>query len=131
MGASVTTGLSDFTLARYNADGSLDTTFSGDGKQTTDFLFGDSDVANDVAIQGNGRIVAVGSAGGGATGFDYALARYNSNGSLDTTFWGDGRKRTSFGGSDRANGVVLQGDGGIVAVGTGNSEFALARYLGG
>ena len=104
-------------LARYNPNGSLDMSFSGDGLQTTDFLFGAGDAANDVAIQANGRIVAVGVAGGGATGNDFGLARYNSNGSLDTSFSGDGRKRTSFGGSDGANGVALQGDGRIVAVG--------------
>ena len=124
-------GTRDFALARYNPDGSLDTSFSGDGKQTTDFLFGAADAANDVAIQANGRIVAVGFASGGATGFDFALARYNPDGTLDTSFSGDGRKRTSFGGSDSANGVALQGDGRIVAVGAGNGEFALARYLGG
>jgi uncharacterized delta-60 repeat protein len=124
-------GESDFGLARYSPNGSLDTSFSGDGKQTTDFLFGANDVANDVAIQANGRIVAVGLAGGGATGNDFGLARYNANGTLDTSFSADGRKRTSFGGSDSANGVALQGDGRIVAVGAGNGEFALARYLGG
>ena len=105
--------------------------FSGDGKQTTDFLFGGGDSASDVAIQANGRIVAVGVASGGATGQDFALARYNPNGSLDASFSGDGRKRTSFGAFDIANGVALQGDGRIVAVGDGNGEFALARYLGG
>ncbi len=121
----------DFPIARYNPNGSLDTSFSGDGLQTTDFLFGAFDAAGDVAIQANGRIVAVGVAGGGATGDDFGLARYNTNGSLDTSFSGDGRKRTSFGGSDSAGGVALQGDGRIVAVGEGNGEFALARYLGG
>jgi len=124
-------GGGDFGLARYNTDGSLDASFSGDGLQTTDFLFGADDVANDVAIQANGRIVAVGSAGGGATGNDFGLARYNTNGSLETSFSGDGRKRTGFGGSDGATGVALQGDGKIVAAGVGNGEFALARYLGG
>jgi uncharacterized delta-60 repeat protein len=124
----------DFALARYNANGSLDTSFAGDGLQTTDFLFGGGDVANDVAIQANGRIVAVGFAGGGATGEDFALARYSPDGSLDTSFSGDGRKRTSFSGTDffdSANGVALQGDGRIVAVGAGADEVALARYLGG
>jgi uncharacterized delta-60 repeat protein len=121
---------SDFVLARYNPNGSPDTSFSGDGRQTTDFLFGASDGANDVAIQSSGRIVAVGVAGGGATGNDFALARYNPDGSLDSTFSGDGRRRTNFGGDDRANGVALQGDGRIVAVGAGNGEFAIARYLG-
>ena len=70
-----------------------------------------------MAIQANGKIVAAGIASGGATGDDFALARYNANGSLDTSFSGDGRKRTNFGGSDSANGVALQGDGRIVAVG--------------
>ncbi len=123
----------DFALARYNPNGSLDPSFSGDGKQTTDFVFGGGDQAFDVAIQANGRIVAVGFARGGPTGEDFALARYNTNGSLDASFSGDGRKRTSFSdsASEGANGVALQGDGRIVAVGGGNGEFALARYLGG
>ena len=120
----------DFALARFNSNGSLDMSFSGDGLQTTDFLSGAADAANDMAIQANGRIVAVGFAGGGATDFDFGLARYNTDGSLDPSFSGDGRKRTSFGGADSANGVALQGDGRIVAVGFGNGEFALARYLG-
>ena len=124
----------DFALARYNANGSLDTSFSGDGKQTTDFGFGADDGATAVAHQGNGKIVAVGRAGGGATGNDFALARYNPNGSLDTSFSGDGKRRTDFGAGsdDRATGVGLQGDGKIVAVGQRSSgaadDFALARY---
>ena len=81
-------GAGDFALARYNPNGSLDTSFSGDGKQTTDF--GGSDAANGVALQGDGKIVAVGR-GAAATGDDFALARYNPNGSLDTSFSGDGR----------------------------------------
>ena len=84
---------SDFALARYNPNGSLDTTFSGDGKQTTDF--GGVDVANGVALQGDGKIVAVGQRGGTAS--DFALARYNPNGSLDTSFSGDGKQTTDFG----------------------------------
>jgi uncharacterized delta-60 repeat protein len=126
-------GDGDFALARYIPDGTLDTSFSGDGLQTTDFL-GAGGLANDVAIQANGRIVAVGFTSGGATGSDFALARYNPDGSLDTSFSGDGRKRTNMGGSDSANGVALQGDGRIVAVGNGGAgdgKFALARFLGG
>ena len=103
----------DFALARYNPNGSLDTSFSGDGKQTTDF--GGFDEANGVALQGDGKIVAVGRA---SAGDDFALARYNPNGSLDTSFSGDGKQTTDFGGSDEANGVALQGDGKIVAVGS-------------
>jgi uncharacterized delta-60 repeat protein len=121
-------GTGDFATARYNPNGSLDTTFSGDGKQTTDF--GGDDLANDVAIQANGRIVTAGIATGGATGNDFALTRYNSNGTLDPSFSADGRKRTNFGGDDLANGVAIQANGRIVAVGAGIGKFALARYLG-
>jgi uncharacterized delta-60 repeat protein len=130
-------GGGDFALARYNGNGSLDTTFSGDGKQTTDFGFGaPDDLANGVALQGDGKIVAVGVAGGGATGSDFALARYNPNGSLDTSFSADGRRRTNFGPADGASGVAVQGDGNIVAVGVAGGgptgyDFALARYIGG
>jgi uncharacterized delta-60 repeat protein len=126
----------DFALARYNPNGSLDTSFSGDGKQTSDFGFGASDAANGLAIQVDGKVVAVGLAGGGATGDDFALARYNPNGALDPSFSGDGMRRTNFGPFDEANGVALQGDGKIIAAGAGSgpsqtNDFALARYLGG
>ncbi len=68
-----------------------------------------------MAIQADGKIVAVGPSG--ADGGDFALARYNPNGSLDTSFSGDGKQTTDFGGVDRANGVAIQADGKIVAVG--------------
>ena len=114
---------SDFVLARYNSNGSPDTTFSGDGEQTTDF--GGADGANGVGLQASGKIVAV-----GFTGNDFALARYNPNGSLDTTFSGDGRQTTDFGGSDRANGVALKSTGRIIVAGGGGAsgDFAIARY---
>ena len=106
----------DFALARYNPNGSLDTSFSGDGKQTTDFG------ANGVALQPDGKIVA---AGVGGAGYDqFALARFNPNGSLDTSFSGDGKERTDFGGSygQGANAVALQGNGKIVAAGVGGAR---------
>jgi uncharacterized delta-60 repeat protein len=117
----------DFALARYNPNGSLDTSFSGDGRQTTDFgAFGDE--ATGVALQTDGKIVAVGATGGGPSA-DFALARYNPNGSLDTSFSGDGRQTTDFGGFDQANGVALQTNGKIVTVGhVALDDFAVARY---
>ncbi len=119
-------GAPDFALARFNPNGSLDTTFSGDGKQTTDF--GSSgDRAHGVAIQADGKIVAAGETLGGS-GFDFALARYNPNGSPDTSFSGDGKQTTDSGGSEAASGVKLQSDGKIVAVGGDDSDFALTRY---
>src|SRR4029079_12810350 len=97
----------------FNPDGSPDTSFSGDGKQTTDFG-GFDDQATAVALQADGKIVAVGS---GANG-DFALARYSAGGSLDTSFSGDGKQTTDFGAQDRATGVAVQSDGKIVVVGT-------------
>ena len=134
VGSVGTTGGQDFALARYNPNGALDPTFSGDGKQTTDFG-GGSDGASGVALQGDGEIVAAGCAcPDDVNARDFALARYKPNGALDPTFSGDGKQTTDFGASeDRANGVAVQGDGKIVAVGRGGpkGDFALARYLGG
>ncbi|MGW8365455.1 hypothetical protein ACWGK1_33525 [Streptomyces wedmorensis] len=122
----------NFALARYNPDGSLDTTFDGDGKVITDF--GGFEEAFAVALQPDNKIVVAGYAVVGGTR-DFALARYNADGSLDTTFDTDGKVTTSFGADDRADEVALQADGRIVAVGGtdagGNPNFALARYQGG
>ena len=120
------TGGGNFALARYNTNGTLDVSFSGDGKQTTNFV--GFDFANGVSIQGDGKIVAAGRTGGA----NFALARYNPNGSLDASFSGDGRRTTDFGGLDQAYGVALTQHGKIVAAGAGggNFDFALARYLG-
>lgn len=112
--------LGDFALARYNVDGSLDTSFGGDGKVTTDF--GSTGDAWAVAVQSDGKVVAAGGGPG-----DFALARYNADGSLDTSFDGDGKVTTDFGDtSDSAYDMVIQGDGKIVAA--GYPDFAMARY---
>ncbi len=117
--------LGDFALARYNSDGSLDASFGGSGKIITDF--GDADGGNAVAIQADGRIVAAGSTGFG----DFALARYNPDGSLDAGFGGDGKVTTTFGSfGEFAFELAIQADGKIVAAGAGPgfTDFALARY---
>jgi uncharacterized delta-60 repeat protein len=136
-------GNSDFALARYNPRGSLDSSFSGDGRQTTGFGFGPHAAAHGIAIQGDGRIVAAGNAsvpvaahGSRTVSSDFALARYNPNGTLDKSFSGNGRVITGFGRYSVANAVALQADGRIVAAGKGRGtdgtgDFALARYLGG
>jgi uncharacterized delta-60 repeat protein len=120
----------DFALARYNPDGSLDPSFSGDGKQTTDFGAGDR--ASGLVLQSDGKIVALGYTLRGGGGQDFALARYNPDGSLDPSFSGDGKQTTDFGGTmDEARDVALQPDGKIVAVGSAFGDardFALARY---
>ena len=108
-----------FVLVRYNADGTLDSTFGGDGSVTTDFTDG-VDAANAVAIQADGKIVAAGQSGGG----EFAMARYNMDGTPDTALAGDGTVTTDFSERfDAASAVAIQPDGKIVAVGGG-----LARY---
>ena len=117
----------DFALARYNSDGTLDTSFDSDGKVTTDFGSSD-DFCGAIAIQSDGKIVVAGHSNDG-TGWDFALARYNSNGTLDTSFDGDGTVITPIGtGNDFDGAIAIQGDGKIVAAGYSNDDFALARY---
>jgi uncharacterized delta-60 repeat protein len=108
-------GGAGFAVARYNPDGSLDTSFDGDGKQTTEFASG---AAAAVALQSDGKIVAVGRALG--DGMDFALARYNADGSLDSTFDGDGKQITAipFNSDEWLSDVAIQPDGWLVVVGT-------------
>src|SRR5262249_45212120 len=100
----------DFALVRYNPDGSLDTTFDSagrDGKVTTSFG-GFDDGAYGVALQSDGKIVVAGFYNNGSN-YDFAVARYNSDGSLDTTFGSGGKVTTSFGSShDIAHGLAIQ-----------------------
>ena len=130
--AGYATGVTrDFALARYNADGSLDTAFDGDGKLTTDFA-GNPDLALAIELEAGGKIVAVGYNDNPAND-DFALARYNADGSLDSTFSGDGLLVTDLaGGDDSAYGLALLADGRLLAVGAGylnKSDFAAARYF--
>ena len=123
----------DFALARYNSNGSLDTTFGTGGRVTTNFgLTSAEDTGLDAVLQADGKILVVGDASIGGDN-DFALARYNSNGSLDTSFGTGGQTTLHFGGgNDTATSVVLQADGkflvaGLASIGSG-LDFALARY---
>jgi uncharacterized delta-60 repeat protein len=133
-----------FAVARYNANGNLDNTFNGTGFVTTDFGFKippgkdqtDSiaihvQSALTIAIQANGKIVAGGYASNGYDA-DFAVARYNTDGSLDNTFDIDGRQTTDFGSFDNACSLAIGGDGKIVLAGSTSiapdSYFAIARY---
>ncbi|HJU26492.1 MAG TPA: delta-60 repeat domain-containing protein [Rhodanobacteraceae bacterium] len=129
-------GRQNFAVARYGANGVLDTGFSGDG--LLQVSFGSCcQSASGVLLQGNGKIVVAGYPNSESSDSDFTLARLNPDGSLDSTFGRGGRVRTSFGDlNGGANGAVLQADGKIVAVGfqaffptPKGVEFALARYL--
>jgi uncharacterized delta-60 repeat protein len=108
----------DFALARYNTNGTLDSGFGAGGKVTTDFG-GLNDQATAVAIQWDGKIVAAGIGPN-----VYALARYNSNGTLDATFGSGGKATTDVGGLA----LAIQWDGKIVTAGDAPGGFGLARY---
>ncbi|HTF05507.1 MAG TPA: delta-60 repeat domain-containing protein, partial [Bacteroidia bacterium] len=71
----------DFAVVRFSADGSLDSTFDTDGVVTT--VIGSSSAIMEVVIQSDGKIVVAGYNDNGGN-FDFAVVRYNSNGSLDT-----------------------------------------------
>ena len=121
----------DWAVIRLNSNGSMDTTFSGDGKQSIGFGPGSDDESgygNDIAVQTDGKIVM----GGGAHG-DLAVARLNPNGTLDKTFSGDGRQTTDFGNNEFGWAVALQSNGKILVAGNsddgaGSSVMAVARY---
>jgi uncharacterized delta-60 repeat protein len=125
----------DFALARYNSNGTMDTSFGTGGTVTTDFA-GPNDHGYSVAVQPDGRIVVAGAAGVFTTRFDFGVARYNSNGTLDASFGTGGKTTTDFAGFDDVPSVIaLQGDGKIVVVGrtsvssaSDTFDFALARY---
>ena len=116
----------DFALARYNTDGSLDTAFGTGGRVSTDF--GSADEARAVAIQSDGKIVVAGYALDSNTGNDFAAARYNTDGSLDTAFDTDGKLTTNMGATDEAHAVAIQSDGKIVLAGQTGHSFGVARY---
>jgi uncharacterized delta-60 repeat protein len=119
----------DFGVVRYTPDGHPDPAFNTTGIETTD-VSGRDDVAHAVAVQPDGKIVATGEAETSPGLFDFALVRYNPDGTLDTSFGGDGIVTTDFGtNDDAANGIAIQSDGRIVAVGVAGENIALARYL--
>ncbi|HEX8912473.1 MAG TPA: hypothetical protein VF796_08940 [Humisphaera sp.] len=118
-----------FAVARYNANGTLDTSFSGDGKQTISFGASVDAYAWDMRLQADGKIVIVGGYNGGGGNNGFAVARLKTNGDLDTTFSGDGVQTVSFGSNPAATarGVTIQGDGKIVIAGWAGFDAALAR----
>jgi uncharacterized delta-60 repeat protein len=108
--------------------GGLDLTFGNQGKVETDF-FGNVDVVSGLALQPDGKIIAAGGAAFPNNVGNFALARYNSNGGLDATFGSGGKVTTAFATSiSSIQGVVIQPDGKIVAVGAADNNLALARY---
>jgi uncharacterized delta-60 repeat protein len=125
-------GSADFTIVRYNTDGSLDTNFGNNGIVTTP-IGANYDLATAIVLQPDGKLVVSGSYNAGGD-YDFALVRYNPDGTLDTNFGSGGIATPPTGiRNDQARALVLQPDGKLVAAGLSiitndNNGFALARY---
>jgi uncharacterized delta-60 repeat protein len=115
-------GKAEFALARYTRSGALDSTFGSHGIVTTPISNGNDEAAA-LAVQADGKLLAVGS-----SGTEFALVRYTKAGALDRAFDGDGIATTSLGSRAAAAGVGVQADGKLVAAGFSDSNFALVRY---
>jgi uncharacterized delta-60 repeat protein len=92
-------------LARYNANGALDTTFGSGGRVLTSFA--PEEQVNGAALQSDGKLVVVGTINLPSTGDDFLVARYDADGSLDSTFGNGGEVTTDFGSLDEARGVAI------------------------
>ena len=141
-GSATISGVDRFAVARFNTDGSLDTTFNATGSQpgtvtTTIENTAGPCAAQSVAIQQDGKIVVAGYAE--ISGVNrFAVARFNTDGTLDTTFGGPTQPGTvattidNIVQENRAQSVTIQQDGKIVAAGfaavLGASRFAVARF---
>jgi uncharacterized delta-60 repeat protein len=123
----------NFAVARYNMNGSLDTSFNGKGFTTTDVFPGTkkvahASVARAVAIDSSGRIVVAGGTNG-----EFAVARYTSSGALDTTFNSTGSLPGTIitpisGGNATAYSAIVQADGKILVGGNAGGLFTFVRY---
>lgn len=123
----------DFLVLRLNSNGTLDTSFGNQGVVQVDFG-GSQDIAVDLALQSDGKIVVAGASHQTSTLHDYALLRLTPAGILDASFGNGGKVTTDFGDIDEALSVKLQPDGRIVVSGTGaadstEEDLTMARYL--
>ena len=120
--------LGSFALARYNADGSLDSSFGSGGVVSTSVGTSSAAIPAAPTFQADGKIVAAGYATDSSNNQRFAVVRYNSDGSLDTSFGNHGQVMLNFGGSyDYAQAVTVQSDGKILVVGYGYNGGTLAE----
>ena len=118
---------SEIALVSYNPDGSLDASFGNNGKAVSNFLLSNGPAA--LALQADGKIVVAGTSyfANATSGHDFLVARFNANGSVDTSFGGTGYVLTDFAAYEQLHAVALQSDGKIVAAGT-DAPYSAAAY---
>ena len=128
---ATTSGNSDFIAARFDTSGKFDLSFGDKGVRVTD-AGSETDVLSSVAIQTNGKIVAGGQTSRGGIN-QFAMIRYDKDGTIDSSYGSQGLVITNFGGACNINSIALQTDNKVVAAGTFNNgsttDFAIARYL--
>jgi uncharacterized delta-60 repeat protein len=120
-----------FDVVRLNANGAIDRSFGSGGERAHSFVNHHRSFIEGMMIQPNGKIVAVGAAiADGGAGSQFALARYNPDGNLDSTFGsaGNGMVETDLGGYDHAFDVIASANGGLIVGGTLDGRCALAGY---
>ena len=126
-----------FALVRYGRNGGLDTTFDGDGLVQTAFAPGGFGSISSIATLPGGKTLAAGVVGipGAGTSFDFGLARYNADGTLDSSFGAGGKVVTDvLGGRDWLFAIAIQRDGKIVVCGhsrprgPGQHDLSIVRY---
>lgn len=134
-GSALYNGQTVFAVAKYTSTGLLDPSFAGDGIQIANFGSTADSRAVAIAVQpADGKIIVAGEIAYAApNGYDFALIRYNPDGSRDLTFDSDGRVTVDFGSvalpsQDHATSMVLQSDGKILIAGNVNNDFAVARF---
>jgi uncharacterized delta-60 repeat protein len=123
----------DFSLVRLNADGSLDTSFDGDGVATAQDASLNDD-ATDLAVQADGKILVAGygATTSASTPRDFVIVRFNSNGSVDTSYGNNGRAVLDFqsNSDDSASAVAFDTIGRAVLAGQSDGFLAIARLIG-
>jgi uncharacterized delta-60 repeat protein len=122
-------GRSDILLARFNADGSLDTTYATSGSDGYElFNFSGTDQGWQMTLDNNGKAVLGGDTTNTIASQDIVVIRLNTNGSLDTSFDSDGKARYSFtSGQDGLRGIEVDDSNRIVIAGKGGGDFQVAR----
>lgn len=121
----------EWLIARINTDGTLDTTFDSDGKVNFAFSAWGGDVAHELLLQNDGKII-IGGFGVPSTSPTFCLARLNFNGSLDTSFGTGGKITSVFSSNSHCRGLAFQPDGKIIAAGlyqNAGNFLAISRHL--
>ncbi|MGV3695993.1 T9SS type A sorting domain-containing protein [Flavobacterium sp.] len=127
-------GRNDFALARFGSDGQLDRTFNGTGKAYFDTANNNDYYCTGTALQTDGKIVAAGFMNT-VNGFDFAVVRFNANGTVDPTFGINGITTGHPGVTSFCDGVTIQPDGKIILIGhtlssvAASNEFVAMRFL--